>query len=58
MLKKMTGNGALNVGNAVIWASVMLASSLVMKGAEGSQDLVMIMIVGWFMSSLLIARKS
>ena len=58
MIRKMTGNGALNVGNAVIWASVMLAGSLVTKGAEGSQDLVMIMIVGWFMSSLLIARKS
>lgn len=58
MLKKIAGSGSLNVGNAVIWASVMLASSLVTKGTEGSQDLVMIMIVGWFMSSLLIARKS
>ena len=58
MLKKMTGNASLTVGNALIWASVMLASSWVTKGSEGSQELVMIMIVGWFMSSLLVGKKS
>lgn len=58
MIKKMTGKGSANVGNAVIWASVMLASSWVTKGSEGSQGLVMIMVVGWLMSSLLIGRKS
>lgn len=58
MIRKLTGSGAVNIGNAVIWASVMLASSWVTKGSEGSQGLVMIMVVGWLMSSLLIGRKS
>lgn len=58
MEKKVKKNAAIGVGNAVIWASVMLASAWVTKGSEGSQDLLMILIVGWLMSSFLITRKS
>jgi hypothetical protein len=56
MEKKFGRSATIAVGNAIIWASVMLASSLVVRGSEGSPDLVMIMVAGWFASSLLLAK--
>jgi hypothetical protein len=53
----LKNKSAAPVGNAIIWASVMLASAMVTKGSEGSGDLVMIMVAGWFASSLLFYKK-
>ena len=40
------------VANAIIWAGVILASSLVMAGSEQPETVGLLLIVGWYASHL------
>lgn len=57
MLKILKSSPAAPVGNAIIWAAVMLASAMVTRGTEASGDLLIVLIAGWFASSLLFVGK-
>ncbi len=57
MLKSLRNSCGGHVGNAIVWAAVMLASAIVVRGTEASGDLLIILIAGWFASSTLIAGK-
>lgn len=51
-------NGKLLIGNAIIWAAIMIAVSLLTKGNENSQFINLLMIVGWFSTqSLMVSPK-
>ena len=57
MLKILRNSCGGHVGNAVVWAAVMLASAIVTRGTEASGDLLIILIAGWFASSTLFVGK-
>ena len=50
------------IGNAIIWAAVMIATGLVLSGtdADNSQQMsvLMIQIVGWLMTNMAITRAA
>ena len=51
-------NGKILIGNAIIWAAVMIAVSLLTKGHENSQFISLLMILGWFSTqSLMLSPK-
>jgi len=51
-------NAKLLIGNAVIWAALMIAISLLVKGNENSQFINLLMILGWFSAqSLIVSPK-
>lgn len=51
-------NGKLLIGNAIIWAAMMIAVSLLTKGSENSQLINLLMILGWFSTqSLMVSPK-
>jgi len=54
VLKKIEGRSSgespLIIGHAVIWASVMLATAMVINNKETGQSVMMILILGWFAS--------
>ena len=49
------GNGRRVVGNALIWAAMIIASALLFDGREGGETMMMLLIVGWLASQPLIA---
>lgn len=53
-MSETTVKGKL-VGNAIVWAATMIAASLITKGQEGSETLMMLFIAGWFATNGLIA---
>ena len=57
MLKILKSSPAAPVGNAIIWAAVMLASAMVTRGSEGAGDLLLILMAGWFASSVLLLKR-
>ena len=57
MLKTLKGSVRAHIGNAIIWAAVMLAGAMVTRGSEGADSLLLVMIAGWFASSLLFVGK-
>jgi len=47
------------IGNAIIWAAMMIAVGLLTKGNENSQFLIVLMIAGWFATqSLIVGPKA
>ena len=51
-------NGKILIGNAIIWAAMMIAVSLLTKGNENSQFISLLMILGWFSTqSLMVSPK-
>ena len=42
------------IGNALIWAAMMIAAALLMRGAENTGMLILLMTIGWFTSNGLI----
>ena len=56
-MQKETKGGNMGkklVGNAIIWAAVMIAVSLLTKGNENSQFINLLMILGWFSTQSMI----
>lgn len=43
------------VGNALIWAAMMIASAILFKGQDGAKTLLLLFIAGWFATNSLIA---
>ena len=52
-----TRSGKDNIANAIVWASVMIATSLVIEDRGETQAIIMFMIAGWAATSGLFARK-
>ena len=44
------------IGNALIWAAIMIAGALLVTGSEHANDLLLLNVVGFTMSSTLITR--
>lgn len=42
------------VANAMIWAALMIASALILKGQDGAKVLMFLYIAGWFVTNSLI----
>ena len=41
------------IANAILWAAMMLASALVIKDDKAASTMLMLLVVGWFGSSML-----
>ncbi len=42
------------VGNALIWAAMIIASALLFDGREGGETMTMLLVIGWLVSQPLI----
>ncbi len=49
---KNTISKKTHVGNALAWASMMIASALVVKDETASSTMLMLLLMGWFASSM------
>ena len=45
------------IGNALIWAAMMIASSLLIGAHENSQTLMLLFIAGWFATNGLVTER-
>lgn len=53
-IMKATRSSALMIGTSLIWAAIMIACSLVMRGAEQASDIHFILLSGWFATFFLL----
>ncbi|MDJ0653313.1 MAG: hypothetical protein QNJ40_04090 [Xanthomonadales bacterium] len=44
------------IGNAVLWASLMIASALLVGDSDNAPALLMLMIAGWYASQLVLTQ--
>ena len=44
------------IGHALIWAWMMIAGSILLRGTDRANDLLLLHIVGWTTCSALVAR--
>lgn len=49
----MKPQSSLVIGNAVIWAALMLALSLLMADTPNSDTMILLLVAGWFASQAL-----
>jgi len=53
----MTTSKRTRIGNAIIWAAMILASALLMGNSDNSFTLQLLLIAGWFGSNALLAPR-
>ena len=46
------------VGNAIVWAAMMIATALLTEGAAHGSTLTMLFVIAWFATHTLITGKS
>lgn len=53
----MTALNRTRIGNAIIWAAMILASALLMGDSDNSFTMLLLLIGGWFCSNALLAPR-
>lgn len=51
--KQQKGLSKMLIGNAIIWASAMIGTALLVKGHDNSQSITMLLVALWFASTYL-----
>ena len=46
------------IANALIWAAMMIAAALLMRGSDNSQLMLLLMVTGWFVTNGLVGEST